>query len=96
MIGGGFGNGIHNTLEPITFGLPVVFGKKYQKFEEATNLVETGGGFSISNYEEFKSVMENLEKEKFYNNASTNAKKYIFKRQGATKEIFDFVFQEDE
>ncbi len=92
IIGGGFGSGIHNTLEPITFGLPVIFGKKYQKFEEAINLVETGGGFSINNYNEFKDVMENLETEYFYNNASTNAKKYILESQGATKEIFDFVF----
>ncbi|MFK7771832.1 MAG: 3-deoxy-D-manno-octulosonic acid transferase [Saprospiraceae bacterium] len=92
LIGGGFGSGIHNTLEPITFGLPVIFGKKYTKFEEAINLVETGGGFSIVNYDEFKSVMENLANDEHYNNASTNAKKYILESQGATKEIFDFVF----
>lgn len=92
MIGGGFGNGIHNTLEPIAFGLPVIFGKKFNKFEEAIKLVETGGGFSISNYDEFKNVMENLEKESFYNNASTNAKNYILENQGATTKIFNFVF----
>jgi len=92
LIGGGFGSGIHNTLEPIAFGLPVIFGKKYQKFEEAINLIETGGGFSISNYDEFKHVMKDLEKDSFYNNASTNAKNYILENQGATEEIFNFVF----
>ena len=92
LIGGGFGSGIHNTLEPITFGLPVVFGKKYQKFEEAINLVETGGGFSISSYDEFKHLMVNLEQDDFYNNASTNAKKYVLENQGATREIFNFIF----
>ena len=65
MIGGGFGSGIHNILEPIAFGLPVIFGKKYQKFEEANQLVETGGGFSILNFEQFKMIMEKLEKENF-------------------------------
>jgi 3-deoxy-D-manno-octulosonic-acid transferase len=95
MIGGGFGGGIHNTLEPIAFGLPVIFGKKYQKFEEANRLVETGGGFSISNYHEFNHVMENLEQEDFYNNASTKAKKYILDGQGATEKIFNFIFQND-
>ncbi|MFK8010066.1 MAG: 3-deoxy-D-manno-octulosonic acid transferase [Saprospiraceae bacterium] len=95
LIGGGFGSGIHNTLEPITFGLPVIFGKKYQKFEEAINLVKTGGGFSISNYEEFEKIMEDLEKDVFYNNASTNAKKYILTNQGATREIFDFIFDKN-
>ncbi len=92
MIGGGFGSGIHNTLEPISFGLPVIFGKKYQKFEEANQLVETGGGFTISNFEEFKTAMENLEKEAFYNNASTMAKNYVLNNRGATRKIFDFIF----
>lgn len=95
IIGGGFGSGIHNTLEPIAFGLPVIFGKKYQKFEEAIRLVETGGGFSISNYQEFYHVMENLEKEEFYNIASTKAKNYILTNRGATARIFDFIFPND-
>ena len=92
MIGGGFGSGIHNILEPIAFGLPVIFGKKYQKFEEANQLVETGGGFSILNFEQFKMIMEKLEKENFYNNASTKAKNYILDNQGATGRIFNFIF----
>ena len=46
-IGGGFGSGIHNTLEPITFGLPVIFGSKFQKFTEAVELVKSGGHFQI-------------------------------------------------
>ena len=53
--------------------------------------METGGGFSISNYEEFKNVMENLEQVDFHNNASTNAKNYILDNRGATEEIFDFI-----
>lgn len=93
MIGGGFGSGIHNTLEPIAFGLPVIFGKKYQKFEEANRLVETGGGFSISNYLEFEEVMKKMEKNDSYNNASTNAKKYILDNQGATEKIFNSIFK---
>jgi 3-deoxy-D-manno-octulosonic-acid transferase len=93
LIGGGFGNGIHNTLEPITFGLPVIFGEKYQKFEEANKLVETGGGYSIKNYDEFNYIMKSLENDDFYNNASTNAEKYVLKNQGATMKIFDFIFK---
>jgi 3-deoxy-D-manno-octulosonic-acid transferase len=56
-IGGGFGSGIHNTLEPIAFGLPVIFGPKYQKFEEAHQLIKAGGGFSINNYPDFEKTM---------------------------------------
>ena len=46
-IGGGFGKGIHNTLEPAAYGLPVVFGPKYQKFEEAKQLSVLGGFFPV-------------------------------------------------
>ena len=95
-IGGGFGNGIHNTLEPIAFGLPTIFGTNYQKFEEAKYLVESEGGFSISNLDQAKKVMENLEKEEFYNNASTKAKDYILKNQGATQKVFNFIFGKNE
>lgn len=95
-IGGGFGNGIHNTLEPIAFGLPTIFGTNYQKFEEAKYLVESKGGFSISNFEQFKKVMRDLEKEKFYNNASTKAKEYILKNKGATEQVFNFIFRKNE
>jgi len=46
-IGGGFGKGIHNILEPATFGLPVFFGPNYQKFKEAVDLIELGGTFQL-------------------------------------------------
>ena len=59
-VGGGFGVGIHNTLEPATYGIPVVFGPKHQKFKEAVDLIACGGGFSISTSGEFNEVMDKL------------------------------------
>ena len=59
-IGGGFGNGIHNTLEAAVYGLPVLFGTNYQKFKEAKELISVGGGFSVANADEFKNLMERL------------------------------------
>ena len=53
-IGGGFGVGIHNTLEAATFGLPIAFGPKYEKFKEARDLVAIGAARSITTYEELK------------------------------------------
>lgn len=94
FIGGGFGTGIHNTLEPIAFGLPVIFGKKYQKFEEAKYLVQEGGGFAISNYSEFEKVMKKMDDLTFYNNTSTKAKNYILENHGATEKIFDSIFND--
>jgi 3-deoxy-D-manno-octulosonic-acid transferase len=90
-IGGGFGNGIHNTLEPIAFGLPVIFGPKYQKFEEAFQIISTGGGFSISNYADFEKTMLFLHSEKNYAIASNAALNYVINNQGATYKIIQYI-----
>ena len=86
-IGGGFGAGIHNTLEPIAFGLPVIFGPKYQKFEEARFLVKKGGGFSVKNADELKSVIQQLLSPDLYQKASYTAKSYIEENKGASQMI---------
>jgi len=91
-IGGGFGNGIHNTLEPIAFGLPVIFGTKFQKFTEAVELVKTGGGFSISNQNELEEVFEKLLEKEEFEKASSQAQSYISTNQGATLKIYEFLF----
>jgi 3-deoxy-D-manno-octulosonic-acid transferase len=92
-IGGGFGKGIHNTLEPIAFGLPVIFGPKYQKFEEAHQLIKTGGGISILNYADFEKTMLFLQTEKNYATASTAALNYVTNNQGATSKIFQYILK---
>jgi len=53
-IGGGFGVGIHNTLEAATYGIPVAFGPKFQKFQEAVDLIKNGAAFSIQNHDMLK------------------------------------------
>jgi len=89
-IGGGFGSGIHNILEAATFGLPVIFGPKYHKFQEAIALIKEGGAFSISSEAEFNNTIMRL-----YNNpdlleqASEIAKNFVQKNIGATKIILD-------
>ncbi|MFC2097743.1 3-deoxy-D-manno-octulosonic acid transferase, partial [Bacteroidota bacterium] len=59
-IGGGFGAGIHNVLEPASFGMPVLFGPNYQNFEEAKELITRGGAFSVNNYQQFSDVVNSL------------------------------------
>lgn len=90
-IGGGFGSGIHNTLEPIAFGLPVIFGTKFKKFHEAMTLVENGGAFSIQNEAELKAVFEKLEEASFYKNASEKTVGYLKKNEGATERILKAI-----
>ena len=59
-VGGGFGVGIHNTLEPATFGIPVIFGPNHKKFNEALRLKEIGAGFAVDSSDAYKRVMETL------------------------------------
>lgn len=53
-VGGAFKTGLHNVLEPAVFGLPVIFGPHYDKFNEAKLLIEKGFAKSIRNNEEMK------------------------------------------
>jgi len=92
-VGGGFGKGIHNTLEAATFGKPVVFGPNYLKFEEALELIANKGAFSVKNTFELKSVLEYLNSETILSSIDTNNKNYINKKIGATDIIFDKILK---
>ncbi|MCW3786744.1 3-deoxy-D-manno-octulosonic acid transferase [Plebeiibacterium sediminum] len=84
-IGGGFGSGIHNTIEASTFGLPVVFGPNYKKYKEACDLIASKGGYTISNQTEFNEIMNHLfQDEAFYKDASEASNEYVEKMRGAT------------
>jgi 3-deoxy-D-manno-octulosonic-acid transferase len=88
-IGGGFGVGIHNTLEAAVYGVPVVFGPTYQKFREARELIAAGGAFSIDGYESLQLILDQLfEDEK----AGKSAGEYVQKNIGATEMILKCLF----
>jgi 3-deoxy-D-manno-octulosonic-acid transferase len=80
-IGGGFGVGIHNTLEAAVYGVPVVFGPNYQKFREARELIAIGGAFSISNYILLETQINRLLKD---TEAGKIAGEYVKQNTGAT------------
>ena len=91
-IGGGFGAGIHNILEAAVYGVPVVFGPKYHKFKEASDLVVLGGAFSVSNSEEYHAIMERLlSDESFRKNCGVICKKYVEDNLGATDKILEQI-----
>lgn len=90
-IGGGFGAGIHNTLEGATYGMPVIFGPKYEKFKEAMDLVELGAGFPISSKEELEHIFAALQDPEKLNLAGESAKKYVHTRSGATQIIMKYL-----
>ena len=91
-IGGGFGVGIHNTLEAATFGLPVIFGPNYYKFREAKELISEGAAFSIKDQDELKDVMARLQDPVFRTKSGQTAKKYVKDHTGATEIIFRHIY----
>ena len=94
-IGGGFGVGIHNTLEAATFGLPIAFGPVYHKFKEARDLVSIEAAHSISNYEELRGWFEPLrDDETLRQQRGSAAKEYTLSHQGATKLILNTIFKQ--
>jgi 3-deoxy-D-manno-octulosonic-acid transferase len=85
-IGGGFGFGIHNILEAVAFGLPVIFGPNYQKFNEAKELINQKGAISISNYQELSAAID------FFNSFDKSiAINYIKENSGATTRILNSI-----
>lgn len=91
-IGGGFGKGIHNILEAVTFGKPVVFGPQYRKFSEAVQLIEKGGAFAIRNNNDLNKRFDLLLKDQeLYQNASSVCQTFIAKNKGATEMILHAI-----
>ena len=85
-IGGGFGSGIHNILEAVAYGLPVMFGPNYQKFKEANELIELGGAKEISNHSELETTILS-----FIDFDSSISKNYIKNNAGATEIIISSI-----
>ncbi|MCD6018418.1 MAG: 3-deoxy-D-manno-octulosonic acid transferase [Bacteroidetes bacterium] len=90
MIGGGFNNGIHNILEPTVYGLPVLFGPNYKKFNEAFEIIDLNAGFVISDSSELTAKLSELiENKVMLAESSRLAKNYVRKNSGATNKIVD-------
>lgn len=91
-IGGGFGVGIHNTLEAAVWNMPVIFGPNNKKFQEAQGLLKSGGGFEISTYEDFSGLMSSLmNDETFLKQAGDKAGAFVAHLAGATDKVLASV-----
>ena len=90
-IGGGFGVGIHNTIEAAVYGMPVLFGPKYTNFREACALIEAGGGRSVKNYKEFRDAMDEVLAN--HETMGKKASEYVESELGATNRIFNAIFE---
>ena len=91
-IGGGFGVGIHNTLEAAVWNMPVIFGPNNKKFQEAQGLLKSGGGFEINTYEDFSGLMGSLmNDETFLKQAGDKAGAFVAHLAGATDKVLASV-----
>jgi len=92
-VGGGFGAGIHNILEAAAYGIPVIFGPRYEKFREAVDLIRSGGAFSVKDFREFLATVKQLMTDhEYYAHSAEECRQYIQKNQGATDKIIRQIY----
>lgn len=92
-IGGGFGTGIHNTLEPAAWGLPIVFGPKFKKFEEAKAMIATQAAATVGDAASLSTVLQGWLPDEQRHKAAEAALHYISEQQGSTKIIMQALRQ---
>jgi 3-deoxy-D-manno-octulosonic-acid transferase len=92
-IGGGFGVGIHNTLEAAVYGIPVVFGPNYHRFREACELIAQGGAMSCTTEKELTDILQKWLSDLAANRlAGEQNKHYVVQHCGATEAILNALF----
>jgi 3-deoxy-D-manno-octulosonic-acid transferase len=89
-IGGGFGVGIHNTIEAAAYGKPVIFGPNYHHFREAQGLIDAGAARSIKKYSELEAALETAFEQ--HTTIGAKAAAYVQSELGATAKIYNEIF----
>jgi 3-deoxy-D-manno-octulosonic-acid transferase len=92
-VGGGFGKGLHNILEPLGFGVPVIFCKprRASKFPEAAQSQAEGCGFAVANAKELQEVVAKLEQPEFYSQSVVAAQRWVKANLGAATRIAEHL-----
>ena len=91
-VGGGFGVGIHNTLEAAVWDVPVIFGPNNQRFQEAQGLKACGGGQEIHSADDFQRIMQHFIKEPAsMKEAGRQSGQFVEQMTGATRKILSDV-----
>ncbi|WP_282149092.1 3-deoxy-D-manno-octulosonic acid transferase [Algibacter lectus] len=92
-VGGALGTtGLHNTLEPAVFGIPIIIGNNHEKFPEAQAMINAKGLFSIEKQQEFNTILDKLiEDSDFREQSGQNNSSFIKKNKGAVIQILDYL-----
>jgi len=92
-VGGGFGRGIHNILEPACWGIPVLFGPNHGRFREAIHLIDRGGATSFNDFETFSAAVEKyLSDPDALKAAGKACASYISENKGSTDKVYNEIF----
>ena len=89
-VGGGFGAGIHNTIEAAVYGVPVIFGPTYHHFREAQGLIDAGAARSIKNHSELEAALDTAFEQ--HETIGAKAAAYVESEKGATEKIYESIF----
>jgi len=91
-VGGAFKTGLHNTLEPAVFGVPVIIGPEFQKFQEAIDLVDRKGILTVSNKEMYTAVINKfVDSEQYRLTTGKINSNYIHQQAGSTTKILNYL-----
>lgn len=91
-VGGAFKTGLHNILEPATYGTPVVIGPKYAKFQEAKDLVALGSCLVVHHTEELASTFNHLiENETYRNELGKKNRTFVLQNKEATQIVMNYI-----
>ena len=90
-IGGGFGVGIHNILEAVAYGKPVVFGPNYHKFQEAHDIIDLGGGMTVNEHPDVSLLRKWFTDVEVYRAASDACLQLMRRNLGSTDKILNTI-----
>lgn len=93
-IGGAFKTGLHNILEAAVYGKPLFFGPHYDHFNEAVQLVELKGAFSVNSADEMTKIMEDFESQRdpeYYRHTCEICQQYVAQNSGAVEKIYEQI-----
>ena len=91
-IGGGFGEGIHNTLEPAVFSAPIIIGPKHEKFEETKGMIRNKGMKIVKSSADIVHLMEELQKLPLREELGKMNRQYLANNKGGTEKIYSELF----
>ncbi len=91
FVGGAFGKGLHNTLEAAVFGLPLFFGPKYEKFQEAKDLVKLETAFPVTSITELETAFARINTPENLTQIAARQRSYIREQAGATEKIMTWI-----